>query len=114
MQASALSGAVQLAEGRNPSFKRRQDVVVEPDPDDQEAQRRRSAGTQPGLRGFLARLPAWKLLFVLALWAAYLATELWKARNERCSAGYFIAYGTQARLPSAHPLERGPMPERGG
>ena len=74
---------------------------MEPDLDDQEAQRRRIAGTQPGLRGFLARLPAWKLLFVLALWAAYLATELWKARNERCSAGYFIAYGTQARPPSA-------------
>lgn len=96
---------MQCAEGRNPSFKRRQDVVVEPDADDQEAQRRRIAGTQPGLRGFLARLPTWKLLFVLALWAAYLATELWKARNERCSAGYFIAYGTQARLPSAHPLQ---------
>lgn len=37
-----------------------------------------------------------QLLFVLVLWAAYLGTELWKARNERCTPGYFIAYGTQA------------------
>ncbi len=41
-----------------------------------------------------------QLLFVVALWAIYLATELWKARQERCTAGYFIAYGTQARCSS--------------
>jgi hypothetical protein len=46
---------------------------------------------------------AWRaaqLLFVVALWAIYLATELWKARQERCTASYFIAYGTQARCSS--------------
>ncbi|KAK9832849.1 hypothetical protein WJX81_007097 [Elliptochloris bilobata] len=84
---------------RNPSIKRDKDFqVVEPHPDDAEAQRRRIAGTQPGLRGFLARMQIGKLLFVLALWAVYLATELWKARNNRCSTGYFLAYGTQAAV----------------
>ena len=38
-----------------------------------------------------------QLLFVLALWAVYLGTELWKSQNERCTPGYFMAYGTQAR-----------------
>ncbi len=47
---------------RNPSFKRGSAFIVqEPDPDDDEAQRRRIAGTQPGLKGFLARLPALKV-----------------------------------------------------
>ena len=35
--------------------------VVEPDADDAEAQRRRIAGTQPGLKGFLARMPFLKV-----------------------------------------------------
>ena len=38
-----------------------------------------------------------QLLFVLALWAVYLGSELWKSQNERCTPGYFMAYGTQAR-----------------
>ena len=38
-----------------------------------------------------------QLLFVLALWALYLGTELWKSQNERCTPGYFMAYGFQAR-----------------
>jgi len=47
---------------RNPSFKRGSAFVVqETDPDDDKAQRRRIAGTQPGLKGFLARLPALKV-----------------------------------------------------
>ena len=37
-----------------------------------------------------------QLLFVLVLWAVYLGTELWKSQNERCTPGYFMAYGTQA------------------
>ena len=54
---------------------------------------------------------AWRaaqLLFVVALWAIYLATELWKARQERCTAGYFIAYGTQVRCSSFEPAQPAP------
>ena len=47
---------------RNPSVKRDKDFrVAEPDADDAEAQRRRIAGTQPGLKGFLARMPFLKV-----------------------------------------------------